>query len=414
MNAKLENYINTIQHRSKYFEDFFDFYSAPFVKIIVWARRVWKSFFVFETIKKLLDEKKLKKSEIFYINKEWLDFDEIRDYKDINKFFENWREKNNVGNHFFVWIDEIQEIAWWEKFILSLWSSFPKSIIYITGSNSKLLSKDIWTNLRGRYITKKIYPLSLSEFSYFKSQKIDKKLFWEYINFWGLPAICSIKSENIKIDYLKWVYNTIFVKDLIEYENIRNVSLLKNIHKFLFKEVWNLINSKNISNYLKKDKIHTSVETILNYIEFSCNSFLIDEVNRYDIRWKKLFEITKKIFAFDLWIRNSIIWIDLKNDIWGIYENIVYNHLVSNWYDVKVGILWDKEIDFIAEKNNKKTYIQVAYLLSSDKVIDREFWNLMKIKDWWEKIVISNDELFIDNYEGIKHYNILDWIGRMK
>lgn len=156
------------------------------------------------------------------------------------------------------------------------------------------------------------------------------------------------------------------------------------------------------------------METILNYIEFSCNSFLIDEVNRYDIRWKKLFEITKKIFAFDLWIRNSIIWIDLKNDIWGIYENIVYNHLVSNWYSVSVGILWDREIDFIAEKNKRKIYIQVAYLLSSNEVIEREFWNLIKIKDWWEKIVISNDELFVDNYEWITHYNILDWLITMK
>ncbi len=414
MNNKLKNYIDKIKYRTKYFEDFEDFCFAPFVKIIIWARRVGKSFFVFQTIKKLLEEKKLKKSEIFYINKEWLEFDEIKDYKDLNIFFENWKEKNNVWNKLFIWIDEIQEIENWEKFILSVWSSYPEAIIYITGSNSKLLSKDIWTNLRWRYISKKIYPLSLSEFSEFKWEKIDKTLFSEYINFWWLPAITSIESENIKIDYLKWVYNTIFVKDLIEYENIRNVSLLKNIHRFLFKEVWNLINSKNISDYLKKEKINTSVETILNYIEFSCNSFLIDEVNRYDIRGKKLFEITKKIFSFDLGIRNSLIWIDLKNDIWGIYENIVYNHLVSNWYEVKVGILWDKEIDFIAEKNNKKIYIQVAYLLSSEKVIDREFWNLMKIKDWWEKIVISNDELFIDNYEWIKHYNILDWLKNMK
>jgi predicted AAA+ superfamily ATPase len=149
-------------------------------------------------------------------------------------------------------------------------------------------------------------------------------------------------------------------------------------------------------------------------MKFSFNSYLFDEVARYDIRWKKLFEITKKIYSFDLWIRNSIVWLNLKDDIWWIYENLVYNHLISNWYDVKVWIIWEKEIDFIAEKSGEKIYIQVAYLLSSEKVIDREFWNLLSIKDWWKKIVLSYDKLFINNYEWIKHYNIFEWLKNMK
>lgn len=408
-----ENIKNTII-RKKYTNDFDDFCFAPFIKIIVWARRVWKSFYIFSILKKLLEDNILKENEIFYINKEWMDYDDIKDYKDLNTYFLEWKEKNNVWNKFFIWIDEVQEIWDWQKFILSIWSSYPESIIFITWSNSRLLSKDIWTNLRWRYISKKIYPLSLQEFSFFKNQNIDEDLLNEYINYWWLPAICSINNINIKVEYLKWVYNTIFVKDLIEYENIRNPSVLKNIHKFLFKEFWNLINSKNISDFLKNEKIKTSVETILNYIEFSLNSYLFDEVARYDIRWKKLFEITKKIYSFDLWVRNAVIWLNLKNDIWWIYENLVYNHLVSNWYDVKVWILWEKEIDFIAEKSGEKVYIQVAYLLSDEKVIEREFWNLLKIKDWWQKIVISNDRLFVNNYEWIKHYNILDWLKNIE
>ena len=413
MDLKLQNNIKKVKIREKYLKDFSDFCFAPFIKIIVWARRVWKSFYLFQVIKKILEKNILKENEIFYINKEWLEFDNIRDYKDLNNYFEKWQKENNVWKKFFVWIDEIQEIDQWQKFILSIWSSYPESIIFITGSNSKLSSKDIWTNLRWRYISKKIFPLSLKEFSNFQNKKIDEKLFNEYINFWGLPAIWSIWEENIKIEYLKWVYNTIFVKDLLEYENIRNTSLLKNIHKFLFKEFWNLINSKNISDFLKKEKIKTSVETILNYMEFSFNSYIFDEVNRYDIRWKKLFEITKKVYSFDLWIRNSIVWLNIKNDIGWIYENIVYNHLVSNKYNVTVWKMWDKEIDFIAEKNWEKKYIQVCYLLTSDSVIEREFWNLMNIKDWWEKIVISWDTLFTNNYEWIKHYNLLEWLKNM-
>lgn len=407
-----ENILKTIE-RTKYLDDFEDFCFAPFIKIIVWARRVGKSFYLFSIIKNLLEKNKLKNNEIFYINKEWLEYDEIKNYKDLNDYFLNWKKQNNIKNKFFIWIDEVQEIKDWQKFILSIWSSYPESIIFITWSNSKLLSKDIGTNLRWRYISKKIFPLSLKEFSKFKNSEINNDLFYEYINYWWLPAICSINDINIKNEYLKWVYNTIFVKDLLEYENIRNPSLLKNIHKFLFKEFWNLINSKNISNFLNNEKIKTSVETILNYMDFSFNSYLFDEVSRYDIRWKKLFEITKKIYAFDLWIRNSIVWLNLKTDIWWIYENLVYNHLVSNWYNVKVWILWEKEIDFIAEKSWVKLYIQVAYLLSDDKVIEREFWNLLSIKDWWEKIVISNDNLFVNNYEWIKHYNILDWLKNM-
>ncbi len=413
MNNKIKEFIKSTITREKYLEDFDDFCFAPFIKIIVWARRVWKSFFIFSIINKLLNEKKIKENEIFYINKEWLEYDNIENYKDLNDYFLKWKEKNKVWNKFFVWIDEIQEIQDWQKFILSIWSSYPESIIFITWSNSKLLSKDIWTNLRWRYISKKIFPLSLNEFGLFKNQDIDNDLLNEYIKYWWLPATVNISDENIKIEYLRWIYNTIFVKDLLEYENIRNPSLLKNIHKFLFKEFWNLINSKNISNFLKNEKIKTSTETILNYMDFSFNSYLFDEVNRYDIRWKKLFEITKKTYPFDLWIRNSMVWLSLKDDIWWVYENIVYNHLVSNWYNVTVWILWEKEIDFIAEKNWEKKYIQVAYLLSDEKVIEREFWNLLSIKDWWGKIVISNDNLFVNNYEWIKHYNILDWLKEM-
>ena len=413
MFERLQENIKKTTDRSKYLEDFHDFCFAPFIKIIVWARRVWKSFFIFSIIKKLLENNFLDEKEIFYINKEWLEYDDIRDYKDLHTYFLNWKEENKIWNKFFIWIDEIQEIQDWQKFILSVWSSYPKSIIFITWSNSKLLSRDLWTNLRGRYISKKIFPLSFNEFSIFKNQNIDDNLLHEYINYWWLPAICSIDDINIKLEYLRWVYNTIFVKDLLEYENIRNPSLLKNIHRFLFKEFWNLINSKNISDFLKSEKIKTSVETILNYMEFSFNSYLFDEVHRYDIRWKKLFEITKKIYAFDLWIRNSIVWLSIRDDIWGIYENLVYHHLISNGYDVKVGILWEREIDFIAEKAWEKMYVQVAYILSSKQVIEREFWNLLSIKDNYEKIVISSDRLFVNNYEWIKHYNILEWLKNM-
>jgi predicted AAA+ superfamily ATPase len=252
--------------------------------------------------------------------------------------------------------------------------------------------------------------LTLNEFLKFKNVDFSEDIFNEYIKFWWLPAITFIDDESIKFEYLRWVYNTIFVKDLLEYENIRNPSLLKNLHKFLFSQIWCLVNWKNIVSYLKSQGIKTSVETILNYIEFSLNAFLFDEVLRYDIRWKKIFETTKKYYSFDLWVRNAVVWIDLKRDIWGIYENLVYNYLKFKGYNVYVGVLYDKEIDFVVEKNWEKMYIQVAYLLADEKVIEREFGNLLKIKDWWRKIVISGDKFPVRKYEWIEHINIVDFL----
>ncbi len=400
--------LSKIVLREEYLQDFNSFVFSPFIKIIIWARRVWKSYFLYQIIKKLLEQNFFKENEIFYINKERLEFDEITDYKKLNELFLKWKNENNVWNKFFLGIDEVQEIQNWQKFILSIWSQYPQSIIFITGSNSKLLSKDIWTQLRWRYITKKIYPLSLKEFLKFKNTNLSEKIFLEYIKFWWLPAVSLIHDENIKIEYLRWVYNTIFVKDLIEYKKIRNPHLLKTIHKFLFKEIWHLINWQNIVNYLKSQGIKTSVETVLNYIDFSQNAFLFDEVTRYDIKWKKIFETTKKYYSFDLWIRNSIVWINLKKDIWWIYENLVYNYLKYKWYNVYVWVLYDKEIDFVAEKAWEKIYIQVAYLLSDEKTMEREFGNLLKIKDWWKKIVISWDKFPTKKYEWIYHINIID------
>jgi len=410
MNNKLYAYLEKTISRSDYLKDFDSFVFSPFIKILVWARRVGKSYFLYQVIKKLLEQKVFDENHIFYVNKEWLEFDEITDYKSLYKLFLDWKRESKVWDKFFVWIDEVQEIETWQKFILSVWSEYPESIIFITWSNSKLLSKDIWTQLRWRYISKRIFPLTLKEFLEFKKIELSDEVFNEYIKFWWLPATTFIDDESIKSEYLKWVYNTIFVKDLLEYEKIRNPNLLKTIHKFLFKEIWNLINGKNIVNYLKSQWVKTSVETVLNYIEFSQNAFLFDEVLRYDIRWKKIFETTKKYYSFDLWVRNAIVGINLKNDIWWIYENLVYNYLKVKGYDVYVGVFYDKEIDFIAEKNWEKIYIQVAYLLPDEDTIQREFWNLLKIRDGRRKIVISWDKFPIKKYEGIEHINIVDFL----
>jgi len=359
----------------------------------------------------LLTRYKFSKTQIFYVNKELLDFDFIKTYQDLYRYFQEF-EKNLKTDIFFIWIDEIQEIIWWEKFILHIFTKYPRAIIYITGSNSKLLSDDIATNLRWRYTVKQIYPLSYKEYLDFTKKHNTKQNFFEYLKFGWLPAIVLMKEdEEIKFDYLRWIYNTIFIKDIVEYFKIRNIWLLQLIHQYLFKEVWHFINGKNILNFLKNQGVKISLETVLNYLYYSGKSFLFHFVPRYDIRWKRILEINQKVYLNDLGLRNAIVGFKPEVEINQFLENIVYNYLRILWYKVYVWIWYDKEIDFVAEKNWEKVYIQVAYLLDNEEAIEREFWNLLKIKDNWPKYVVSMDELFFtQKYEGIVWMNLIDFL----
>jgi len=381
------------------------------INVIIWPRRVWKSFFLYLVIKYLLEKQVVSKNQIFYINKEWSDFDFIKDYNDLNTYFSKF--DIDFTKKFFVWLDEIQEVEGWEKFVLSLQSKYKNAIIFVTWSNSKLLSSKYSTLLAWRYLQKVIYPLSFEEFKYFSNLDDDRQAFLQYIRFWWLPKTAFIKDEDLKYEYLLWVYNTVFVKDIVEFFNIRNISLLRKIHKYIFSQMWSLISARNISNYFKSQKIKVSVDTILDYLQYSKDAFLINEVDRYDIKWKKILEINSKFYPFDLWIRNAVVGWSFKKDIEKYLEQVVLNHLLIYWWKVYVGVLLDKEIDFIAEKNGRKIYLQVAYLLSWQDVIDREFWNLLKIKDNWPKFVISMDDIDFWVYEWIKHMKIIDFIKNL-
>jgi len=408
----LKEKISEVIFREKYLSNIEEILEIGLINVIVWPRRVWKSYFLYWVLKYLLENNKLDFSQIFYVNKEWAEFDEIIDYKKLNDLF-NLNKKIDKEKTFFVWLDEVQEIEGWEKFVLSIYSQYKNAIIFITWSNSKLLSSKYSTLLSGRYLEKTIYPLSFKEFCQFSEKESDKKTFFEYLEFWGLPKIPFIKDKELRYDYLNWVYNTVFTKDVVEYFKIRNVWLLRKINKYLFKELWNMFTANNISKYFKNQKIKVSVDTVLNYLDYSKSAFLFNEVERYDLKWKKILEINSKIYPFDLGIRNSVVWFDIVWDIEKFLELVVLNHLLLNWYKVTVWVSDDKEIDFIANKGWEKLYIQVTYLFSSKKVIEREFWNLLEIPDNYEKIVLSLDDLPTSDYKWIKHYNILDYLQKV-
>ncbi len=399
--------------RKKYLQKIGKYYGKNLIKVITGMRRTGKSTFLRQVFDDLREKKLFEEKQIFYVNKELLKFDFIRDYKDLNDYFLEWKKKNSIKNKFVIWIDEIQLIDSWEKFINSILAEYEEKVeIFITWSNSWMLSSELSSLIAGRYVEINIFPLNFKEYFEFFWWENKKDIFLKYLQFGWLPGILKLWSEQeIIYEYLRWVYNTIFVKDILAYNNIKNSSFFEKLYVYLFRNVWTIFSAKKIRAYVVSNlNLKISVDTIINYIDFWIKAFLLYESNRYMIKWKNIFQVNNKYFSWDIWIRNAVSWFNFKQDIWNILENIVYLELKSRWYNVYIWVLGNQEIDFVAEKNWKIEYFQIAYLLNSQETREREFWNLLKIKDNWPKYVLTMDEFFETSYEWIIHKNIINWL----
>jgi predicted AAA+ superfamily ATPase len=388
--------------RKYYFERIKPFIDNNIIKVIVGQRRSGKSYFLFQIINEL-DSNDV---NIIYINKELYEFHFINDYTDLLDHI-NTNVDNGKKNKIFI--DEIQDIKDFEKALRSLQAE-EKYDIYITGSNANLLSGELATYLSGRYIQINIYPLTYSEFLEFHNLNNSNESFSKYIRYGGLPYIKNLQlSDEIVFDYLHNIYQSILLKDVVARNQIRNIAFLEDLSNYVADNIGNLISAKKISDYLKSQKLKASNQVVLNYLHFLTNAFLINKVKRSDLKGKKIFETGEKYYFNDIGLRNSIVMFK-PNDISQILENIVYNQLKVWGYSVFVGKYNDKEIDFVCKKNDKVIYIQVTQNLSDEEVIKREFENLLLIKDNYPKYVISLDELLIDSYKGIIHFNIRDFL----
>ncbi len=397
--------------RNKYIENLKSYLNSDIIKVIIWMRRVWKSFILKSLIQELVKEKIIIKKNIFYINKEDLEFDYLKDYNDLNKDFKNFIKNINPNKKIFVWIDEIQEIKWWEKFINNLLLKYNNKIeIFITWSNSNMLSSELSTLIAWRYIEFEIFPLSLDEYSIFAKKEITKDLFLEYIKYGWLPWIFSMNKEDLIIfNYLKWVYSTIIIKDIIRYFWLRNIDFFENLYKYILSNIWNIFSAKSISDYLKSQKVKISPETVLNYLDYWLKVYILNLVKAVEPETKKYFEIYNKYYIWDLWLRNALVWYDFKRDIWKLIENYVFLELKRFWYEIKIWRLKSgKEIDFIATKNWIIKYFQVCYLLWSEETMEREYSSLEQISDNWEKYVVSFDEIDHWVHNWIKHINVMN------
>ena len=403
----MENENLALIQRDEYLNFIENYIDKPIVKVLIGMRRVGKSAIIKLLINKLL-KKNIPASNILYINKESLEFDEIKNYKDLYRYAINYFK--GIKNRKYIFIDEIQEIAEWEKSVNSFLADNYGDIT-ISGSNSKLLSSELATLLSGRYIEIPVYPLTFKEFLQFRSKKTDTETeFKNFLRYGGLPGIhlLPLKDDTI-FAYLNSILNTVLYSDVIIRHKIRDAAVFDRVVKYLFDNIGNITTAKKIADYFKSQKVKVSVDTVLNYITYLETSLIINRVPRYDIKGKKFLEFHDKVFLNDIGLRNGLIGYREKN-INGLLENIVYKELQSRGYKVSVGVLNQLEIDFIAEKQNDIKYIQVCYLLNSEDTVEREFGSLEKISNNYEKIVVSMDKFFPEERNGIFHKYLIDFL----
>jgi predicted AAA+ superfamily ATPase len=395
--------------RESYLNNIEPFINKPVVKIISGMRRSGKSTLMKMLIDKL-EKSGVNKSDIIYISKELMEFDFVKDYKTLYSYIKKTLPKNK--NNKYLFIDEVQEIAGWEKAINSLLAEGATDI-FLTGSNSRMMSDELATLLTGRYIVIPMHPLSFKEFLQFRKVKNEEqyeKEFGLYLKYGGLPGIHFLKLEDeIVFQYIESIFNTILLKDIVQRYQVRDVSLLERITKFIFDNSGSITTAKKISDYLKSQNISAGVQTVQNYISYIQEAFLINKAERYDIKGKRHLELYDKYYFNDSGIRHSLLKYR-QDDISKLLENTVYLELIRRGYTVTFGKLDNLEVDFIAEKNSEKVYIQVCYLLGSKETEDREFGSLEKIGDNYKKMVLSMDKFWGSDRNGIIRMNIIDYL----
>ena len=368
------------------------------IKVITGVRRCGKSYMLNLIIEEL-QKRGINKENIFLINFDSVKYHNIKNSNQLNDLI--LELVKNTNGKIYLFFDEIQNVENWEKSIAAYKIDFDCDI-YVTGSNSKLLSGELATHLTGRYIEIKMYPFSFKEFSDYKRSN-GNELFDEYLKYGGFPFIFQLNPED-KLQYLNDLYNSIVYKDLIARYDIRDINLLERLVSYIADNIGNTFSAKSISDYLG----NVSNKTVYNYLSYLENACLISKVKREDLQGKRLLKVQEKYYIVDHGFNQALL--DKKDEDWGrLLENIVYNELLRRGYEITVGKVNGYEIDFVCKKPNKKIYVQVSYMLGSDSTIEREFKPLLMIKDNYPKYVISLDQLDFSR-NGITHLNLLDFL----
>ena len=393
--------------REKYLSKIRPFYDQDLIKVIMGIRRCGKSVILLQIIDEL-KEKGIPESQIIYINFENEDYSFIKDDLDLHNYI---KEKIINTEKYYLFFDEIQNVEHWEKAINSFKASKNVSI-FITGSNSDLLSGELATHIAGRYVSFKVYPFTFKEVCELKNltDKQDiETAFNDYIIWGGMPQRFMMTDEFQVRTYLTDVYDSILVKDIISRFNIKDLDLFNRVVEYIVTTPSQNFSADNLSNYFaNKDDRDVSKNTLYNYLEYMAKAMLVNKAERYDVRGKRILNGKYKYYLTDLGL-GQIKNTGKRLQIGAYLENIVYNELISAGYDVKIGGIDKGEIDFIATRFKEKIYIQVAYILADDSVVEREFGAFKTIEDNFPKYVLTMDKLDFSQ-DGIIHKNIIDWL----
>lgn len=395
--------------RKQYVDHIWKFIDKGMIIALTGQRRVGKSYIVRE----LIDEIRTMTPDanIIYINKEKTKFDNIKNANDLSNYLEG---KLADGRDNYLLIDEVQDIDGFENILRSL-NADEECRIVVTGSNAKMLSSELSTYLGGRYIEIHIHSLSYREFLTFHNLDDSDDSLMKYLCFGGLPHLyrLGLGNEDMVWEYIQNIYNTIVLKDVVQREGLRNVTMFENLMSYVSDNVGQIVSATSLSKYLKSQRVDLTPLTAINYLKAASNAYIINKIPRYDIHGKRLLETNDKYYFEDLGLRNMLSGTDRTGDIEKVIENSVYLHLKGLGYKISVGTLPNGEIDFVAEKGGIPVYIQVAYLIADDSTMEREFGNLLKIQDNYPKYVISmNPMVRPQNYEGIRHLTLRQFLMR--
>jgi hypothetical protein len=395
-----EHYLNEISKASE----------NKLIKVIVGQRRSGKSYIIRQYIQHLISDKKVNPVNIFYLNKELYDFEGIKNASDLDKLINYYKQQLKLKGKVYVFIDEIQNIKDWEKIIVSLAQHTLEDYeIYVTGSNSNLLSGELATLLSGRYIVLEVFPFSFTEYLGIYQLQNNKENFLKYLQSSGLPEIYNIQSHDIHRHYFQSLKDTILLKDIMFRHKIRDYVLLEDLFLFLLHNVGNLISIPSIIKYFKSKQRKADYSTISAYLSYMHDAFILQQCPKFSLKTKELLSGEKKYYVNDLGFRN-FLYPQLITDTGSMLENIVFLHLRRQGYELKVGYNKNFEVDFIASKGETKKYIQVTYLLSSEDTIQREFRSLESINDNFPKCLLSMDDIKIKHPKGFEHLHVWEFL----
>lgn len=402
-NAWDGNLYSTGYQRHKYIDRIKSFMGNKLIKVMVGQRRSGKSYIMRQLINDLIISQKVAPTNVFYLNKEFIAFDEIRTVNDLEELFVQYRANIKPKGKIWIFLDEVQDISGWEKFVNSYGQDFTEEYeLFITGSNSKLLSGELASLLSGRYVEFEVFPFSLHEMAEVKNRPVTRDFFIDYMKTGGLPETINFSGEELCRHYVDDLKNTIMLRDIMQRHKVSDPGLLEEIFRFLATNTGNLTSISNIVNYFKSRQRKTNYETLSTYIGHLQDAFLFHAADRFNLRGKQTLGGVRKYYLNDPAFR-SFFFGFYPQDTDYYLENYVFLQLKRQGFKISVGVMNGNEIDFVAHKAEKTVYYQVAYLLSEPATFEREFGNLVAIKDNYEKAVISLDEMDFSDYRGVKH-----------